>query len=101
MVDTDSTAPGEIVIDDCAATIDIFEMPVDPLVDAWFRYRGRVSRRRFLNIVEMRRRKMWRDEYLSKDEMADLYKKYGLVTDAKIRAYVREALSPGYSLSFK
>jgi len=101
VVDADSTPHGTIPIEDCDATIMFEAMPVDPFVDLWLRHRGRASRRRFLNMAERRRLKMWRDEGLSLSQIQDLRKQYGPITDAKIRAYVREAISPGYSIAFK
>lgn len=82
---TDSTGDVTIPIgDNSDATIDFFTY-VDPIVDLWFSKRGRVSRRRFLNMANMRIKKL------------NLYA--GWFSDADVRRYVVEALQPGYRIS--
>lgn len=80
----DSTGDVTIPIGDSDATIDFFEF-VDPIVDLWFSKRGKVSKRRFLNMANMRIKKL------------KLYS--GWFDDAAIRQWVSEALQPGYRMS--
>lgn len=81
-----SGSTGDIIIPigDTNATIDMFQY-VDPIVDLWFSKRGRVSKRRFLNMANMRIKKL------------NLY--MGWFSDDAVRQYVDEALRPGYHLS--
>jgi hypothetical protein len=91
---TDGTGNVTIPIGDTDATIEFFET-VDPIVDAWFKYRGRVSPRRFRNIVKMRMRNLYRACKLDPAWYNPILSKFD---DAACKRYVEEALQPGYRL---
>lgn len=96
MTDTDSTTgPVVVYAGDSDATISLFDM-VDPLVDAVFRHRGLTSKRRYLNILRMRYKKMLEDTGVSDtDELRGLVRRLSL---RAVNEYVEQALQPGYRM---
>lgn len=72
-----------------------FEL-VDPIVDLWFTKRGKVSRRRFLNMARMRLKASYKGCNL---DPAWIKQFLGRFSDDVVRQYVAEALQPGYRLS--
>ena len=96
MIDgTGSTDDVIIPIGDSNATISFFEY-VDPIVDLWFSKRGRVSKRRFLNMARMRLKPLYEKCNLDPAWIKQFQNRFG---DAQVRQWVIDAMQPGYRMT--
>jgi hypothetical protein len=96
MSDTDATSSITIPTGMTDTTVS-FSVYVDPIVDAYFRHCGRMSRRRFENIIRMRYKKLLQSCNLDPMWIAEALRKF---KTSNVKSYVREQIEPGYRIQF-
>lgn len=95
MTDTINVDGVIIPYGDTNANLEVFSY-VDPIVDLWFSKRGRVSKRRFLNMARMRLKPLYEGCNLDPAWVKQFLRRF---SDDVVRRYVTEALQPGYRMS--